>query len=379
MAFSFTEEPTKGGLSARSPILYEVTETTATPDYKYLIDVYVHSTPTIGTALYRLVCTPDENNKGRFDVSKLVKSELYPNYDINTAPLNGIKNITTGARHLTIKGGFIDDSGTVFADQATSTLVDPLVTQGYLDWDEASNNGWYETGQVITDMPQQTVADISIPENGIYFYPIARDIIDSAFYLADDGTTGSISLGSTSTAATSRIKYIPIGTSQLTLPSATEWYVVTFVDTALNAYSYKFNVTCELKHDVYTVMFVNKYGVFDYLYFYKKSSESISTTSNEYKRINPSQRTQPQKRQFSKNGVEKIQMNTGFVPEAMNEVYKQMMLSEHIQIVAKNGDVVAIPVKVTEEELEFKTGVNDGVINYTFNFEYAYDAINKVW
>lgn len=379
MAFSFTEEPTKGGLSARSPILYEVTETTATSDYKYLIDVYVHSTPTIGTALYRLVCTPDENNKGRFDVSKLVKSELYPNYDINTAPLNGIKNITTGARHLTIKGGFIDDSGTVFADQATSTLVDPLVTQGYLDWDEASNNGWYETGRVITDMPQQTIADISIPENGIYFYPIARDIISSAAYQADDGTTGSISVGSTSTAATSRIKYIPIGPSQLVLPDATKWYVVEFIDSAFNTYNYKFNVTCEPKHDVYTVMFVNKYGVFDYLYFYKKSSESISTTSNEYKRINPSQRTQPQKRQFSKNGVEKIQMNTGFVPEAMNEVYKQMMLSEHIQIVAKNGDVVAIPVKVTEEELEFKTGVNDGVINYTFNFEYAYDAINKVW
>lgn len=379
MAFSFTEEPTKGGLSARSPILYEVTETTATPEYKYLIDVYIHSAPSIGTALYRLVCTPDENNKGRFDVSKLVKSELYPNYDINSSPLNGIKNIDSGARHLTIKGGFIDDSGTVFADQATSTLVDPLVTQGYLDWDEASNSGWYATGNVLTDMPQQSIADISIPENGLYFYPIARDIIDSASFLADDGTTGSISVGSTSTTATARIKYIPVGPSQLVLPDATNWYTVTFIDTALNSFSYKFNVTCEPKHDVYTVMFVNKYGVFDYLYFYKKSSESISTTGNEYKRINPSQRTQPQKRQYSKNGVEKIQMNTGFVPEAMNEVYKQMMLSEHIQIVAKNGSVIQVPVKVTEEELEFKKGVNDGLINYTFNFEYAYDVINKVW
>lgn len=379
MAFSFTEEPTVGGLSARSPILYEVTESTATADYKYLLDVYVHSTPSIGTALYRLVCTPDENNRGRFDVSKLVKSELYPNYDINAAPLNGIKNINSGARHLTVKGGFIDDSGTVFADQGTSLLTDPLVTQGYLDWDEASNASWYGTGKVITDMPQQSIADISIPENAIYYYPIARDIIASAAYLADDGTTGSISLGTVSTTATARIKYIPIGTSQLILPDATKFYIVEFIDTDFNTYIYKFNVTCEPKYDVYTVMFVNKYGVFDYLYFYKKSSESISTTSNEYKRINPSQRTQPQKRQFSKNGVEKIQLNTGFVPEAMNEVYKQMMLSEHIQIVAKNDDVIEVPVKVAEQELEFKKGVNDGLINYTFNFEYAYDSINKVW
>lgn len=377
MAFSFTTEPTVRGQSVRSPLIYAVTETTANDDYKYILDVFIHdasSVPT-GTADYRLVCSPNGSNVGKFDVSKIAKSLISPNYGLNTGTLTSIKNAETSCRHITCKGGYIDDSGTINAEEATSSAVGNLYTQGYLDWDEAQNTGWYVVGSYQTDMP---TSGINIPTSAIYYFPIVRNIVSAASFTTDDGTTGSISVGASSTLASERLRYIPIGTRQLSLPSDVKWYDVTFTHSG-GTKTYRFNVTCEPKYDYYTVMYLNKYGAWDYVYFFKKSVESLSTTKDSYKRIDPSERYEPQTRVYNKEGTEKLRLNTGYVSEDMNEAYKQMMLSEHIQIVEKNGVTLEYPAWVTEQELTYQTGVNDQLINYTFTFEYAYDAINNIW
>jgi len=380
MAFSFDTQPTAAGLSARSPIIYAVTESTANDDYKYILDVFIHdatAAPT-GTADYRLVCSPDGSNVGKFDVSKVAKSLIEPNFSINNSSLTSIKNANTSCRHITCKGGYIDDSGTVNANQATSSGVGVLTTEGYLDWNQAQNSAWYVAGSYQTDMPTSGTASINIPTSAIYYFPIVRNIISAASFSTDDGTTGSISVGSSSSLASERVRYIPIGTRQLSLPTGVKWYDVTFTHSG-GSRTYRFNVTCEPKYDTYTVMFLNKYGVWDYVYFFKKSEETMNATKNMYRRINPSNSYEPQTRVYAKQGTESIQLNTGFVPESFDEVYKQMMLSEHIQIVEKNGSTLEIPVTLTDNEITFKKGVNEQLLNYTFNFEYSYNAINTVW
>ena len=82
-----------------------------------------------------------------------------------------------------------------------------------------------------------------------------------------------------------------------------------------------------------------------------------------------------QLKSFNVNGKEKITLNTGFLPENFNDVIRQLLLSEEVWII-EGSDV--LPVKPISNSLDFKTSINDKVINYTLDFEYAFDKINSI-
>ena len=374
MAFSFTIQPAANGTNARSPIIYEVTESTATDEFKYILDVYIHDSTSVPVSYdYRLVCSVDASGNGRFDVSKIVASELEAVYSINDGTLTSRKDVGTACRYVTCKGGYIEADGTVNENEATSFSTRAYM--GYLNYGQAQNTTNEAFGKISSSLP---TSGFSLPYDSIFYYPISRSIISSASYTTDAGVTIPISLGSLSTSASTVGRYIPCSPTQLGLSASTEWYDLTFSDGS-NTYVYRINIECEPKYDTYTVMFVNKFGFWDYLYFFKKSVETITTDKQSYKRINPDSVSYPSHITYSKDGNESLVLNTGFVSEDMNEAYKQMMLSNHIQIVEKNGETIKRPAVLEDSELTYKTGVNEQLINYTFRFSYAYDSINKTW
>ena len=68
-------------------------------------------------------------------------------------------------------------------------------------------------------------------------------------------------------------------------------------------------------------------------------------------------------------------LNTGFYPESYNEVFRQLNLSENIWITKDNK---VLPVSLKTSDIAFKTQLNDRLINYTMEIEFAYDKINSV-
>ena len=58
-----------------------------------------------------------------------------------------------------------------------------------------------------------------------------------------------------------------------------------------------------------------------------------------------------------------------------NDVFKQMQLSEDNWIEINNK---TLPINVSSSSLAFKTQLNDKVINYTIEIEFAYDTINNI-
>ena len=78
-----------------------------------------------------------------------------------------------------------------------------------------------------------------------------------------------------------------------------------------------------------------------------------------------------QHRTYNVNGVESETLNSGWVYEDMNETFKQLLLSEFVWL----DD---IPVSVSNSTLGYKTSVNDRLINYTIDVEYAKEVINNV-
>ena len=138
------------------------------------------------------------------------------------------------------------------------------------------------------------------------------------------------------------------------------------------------NVT-ECKQTPYKVTFVNKYGAFQDIFFFKRSILNLKTKDTEYKsNIVASGSYSINNHQYktlTKQGQESLVLNTGYVKEAYNEVFRQLMLSEQVWI---NYDSQTLPIKIASSSLKFKDELNDKLIDYTINVEFAFDKINNV-
>ena len=135
----------------------------------------------------------------------------------------------------------------------------------------------------------------------------------------------------------------------------------------------------ECKYTPYKITFVNKFGGLQDIWFFKRSNLSMETTEESYKANIVSAGTYSinsrQKTVFDKKGVERLQLNTGFYPESYNEVFRQLSLSEELWI-TYGTDV--LPITLLSSELIYKTSLNDKLINYTMDIEFAFNKINNV-
>lgn len=138
----------------------------------------------------------------------------------------------------------------------------------------------------------------------------------------------------------------------------------------------------ECKYTPHKVTFINKYGVYQDLWFFKRSNLSMTKKDEMFKSnligTNGSSGYATNRHQYSTfhvNAKEKLSLNTGFYPESYNEVFRQMSLSDKIWI---KYNEKTLPVRLTSSSLSFKTKLDDKLINYTIELEFAFDKINNV-
>ena len=114
----------------------------------------------------------------------------------------------------------------------------------------------------------------------------------------------------------------------------------------------------------------------------KAKKRNISVQTNEYK-FNPA--TLPynaedngQIKEFNINGTESIKLNTGWVNDLYAEYIQELMLSERVHLLDYEVNTDYTPVKIKTKSLEKQKGINNGMINYTLDFDFAFDMINTV-
>jgi hypothetical protein len=144
------------------------------------------------------------------------------------------------------------------------------------------------------------------------------------------------------------------------------------------------NLDCSI-YDPIRVTFVNKYGALQDLWFDKKSVNSIEVQSNDYKASvmdfssTPTYDTSAhQNRVLDLVGKESITMNTGYIDESFNEVFRQLMLSEQVWMTRLTDTEEVLPLRPRTQSLQFKTRTNDKLVNYTVEFDFAFDKINTI-
>ena len=180
----------------------------------------------------------------------------------------------------------------------------------------------------------------------------------------------------------------------------------TFLDNALITYDSGSTTTItleqveECKYPVNKITFVNRWGALQDLFFFKKSSESLEATRENFNAsifqaravqldppetgtdctesltFNTYSTTAHAKKTFNANATESIVLNTGFVNELMNPYFEELMVSEYIWLTDSSANI--FPVNLKESSFAKKTGLNDRLINYTMNFEKSFSYVNNI-
>jgi len=137
---------------------------------------------------------------------------------------------------------------------------------------------------------------------------------------------------------------------------------------------------CEPKFNPIKVTFVNKYGALQDLWFDKKSTEELQVKRNQFNASTISttgtySTTEHARGVIDVVGNEGITMSTGFVGDAMNEVFKELMLSEQCWLTISS---TIYPINVKDSSLKYKTSLNDRLVNFTIQFNYAFNLINNI-
>jgi len=138
------------------------------------------------------------------------------------------------------------------------------------------------------------------------------------------------------------------------------------------------------KYEPIKVTFVNKFGALQDIWFSLKSTESLNTTGETYKANVVDFGTltyatyKPQVAQYNKLGKESITLNTNYLSEDYNEVIKQLMMSEQVWLTKLTDAELVLAVIPKTQSVTYKTSLNDRLVQYTIDFEYAFDKINTV-
>ena len=156
----------------------------------------------------------------------------------------------------------------------------------------------------------------------------------------------------------------------------------------------------ECKFLPFKCTFLNRWGALQDIFFFKKSTETLDSRNESFNKsifsartasygipiggtdctasysYNSYSTTDHPTKVFNANARESVTLNTGFVNEGMNESFKELMVSEHIWLTNNAG--IVFPATLKDSSFTTKTSRNDRMINYTMNFEMAFDLVNNI-
>ena len=130
----------------------------------------------------------------------------------------------------------------------------------------------------------------------------------------------------------------------------------------------------ECKYTPVRCSFINRYGGWKDIIFFKTQTNSINVKKEAFK-LSPQlidyNIFKGQSKSFNFNGTQSIKLNTGWVDENYSELITDLLLSETVLLDQK-------PVKLKTESTDLKSSLKDRMINYEIEFEYAYNLLNDV-
>lgn len=286
-----------------------------------------------------------------FEIAELVRD--YLDLSFNNDYLSKTIWVTTIATLL-------DENSNVFTygSPITNTY---LATEGYGFFEDGASPELSRHALITSNsiyLPESTTGKLPIFAEGVG--KVTIDSVDTQ--ITDNGNTNQ------------KIQYI-------TIPADSSTIQVYDTDDSTLLKTIKVTNICEPKFTPYKVTFVNKYGAFQDLWFFKKSTESFSVTDEKFKRNTIQNSTSTynkykgQEERYNTNAKKSISLNTGFINEDSNSTIEELFLSENVWI---RYGTDTLPLLPKSKSLTLKTSLNDKLSNYTIEFDFAFNKINNV-
>lgn len=337
------------------------------------------------TATYTLTKTPllsVANNYVVFEISELIRDYLYTEY-------------YNEAQDAVWVEADIDYTHT---DETTgSNNIDYLAFDGFGLFNEGANP------RTSTDPTQSSFTPMVLQSNRTVYFVRGQDIKIPIFSEPEPSIVTTIGSGVWNEVGVYWEETNPIWDSTSTSQSVTDsddsddkiQYLIIESDYATDGDTITITSTqgssqttvitlrelCDPKYTPIRMIFYNKYGALQDVYANKKSTSDLKIKDENYKTNTfdlaslTYSTNSPTVQRFRVQANESVNVNTDFYVEEMNEPIKQMLLSENIWLEI-DGEI--IPALVKDTTFKQKTHVNDKLIQYSFNFEYAFDHIQNV-
>ena len=381
MSLSITQNPATASL-AQSPIVFTLSENTAvvySSSFQYYADLYywTGSLNQSGSYKYQLVKYPNPSNVGIFDTSRILNSTLV---DLRQTNPSNVK-------YFKIDGYWRYQSGS--ATYVTSSHTESnvyKVLDGYGIFQESINGPIFSKSPHWPLMSDGPVTQSFFPDNvgtmGVFAQGAGSSTLTptKVTYTSNLGTSNINVSGSAS--SSQQIQQVPLFPTETGFPFATtvEWYTIQAFNgaTALGT-PIRFENACQQKYPNVRIKWKNRYGQFDYFNFYMVSKKSFKTEKRTYQ---PQIGTwggatlsynnyDSQNLNYLSDSNQGLEVNTFWIPEAYNDILKQLLVSDEIYYVTTESSDTLTPITIDTPSIEFKTGVVDGLIQYRFEFRYG--------
>jgi len=378
---------------SRSPIFYTGKNNTLTNDdltYMSLnLKIWAGALSSLPAANnYVLSKTYSIDEVINFEVSDLVRSEFSHDFDIYTE--TGFTQSPYGeVLWVNATGDWTySDNGAAptTAPHTTGTANAFLTTKGWTNWNNLHNDQYNTT--LLAVARKRYVKSGNYEVLGVYNN--ATNLIAKATILWNDNSEADITKTLTfSNYTQDAVVYIGVGPQNIEdnglLPASVkpsqhtdgDYYDIILKNSAGAAIStIRYELTCEPKYTPYQVAFINRYGVADFITFFKASTEQGNFTSESYKRsiyqdgFTSASTQVGQSQSFNTNSRNTITMNTGWVEEAYADVVEDILMSDTIAVLLDGSWVSVQPQRGS---VDYYKEVNQKMINYTMTFDIAFN------
>ena len=387
-------------INLRSPYYIKVSKTALTSVelklYIYTGTFTANGSVAAGTLRYTINKKPlGSNAYVVFEVSELVRDylEVKFNGDYNSESvwLNAIATVTGGSGSVTVSpdntNGFIGLDGYGYFEEGANPTLSTTALQ--------SNNSIIALDDNLFRVPVFVAGTESV---SLLYKGEVKQTIDLSSASVDE-TTEQIRYISANSTSSGDVSYDSFqervlndggtfeGSSCLSefLDSISIGLIdEVYVASASGVEVFKVKTLEECLYTPIKVTFVNKFGAFQDLIFFKKSIDKTSVKGEEFKTAVFDQATltyktyQHQRTQFMVQGTDSITMNTGYISEDYNQVIEQLMLSEQVWATFITDTEEVRPLVPKTKSFTHKTQLNDKLIDYTIEFDIANNKINNI-
>lgn len=243
-----------------------------------------------------------------------------------------------------------------------------LGTNGYTQFVDGYNyTDPSNTFVLLSDREKEIRYDItkSIPYVNVLINPEVGDVIEATY--KDLRGRNELVVGYTETKGMLKI---PLTTTNIKYNKGNT-LTISYNDTD---YVYRVIPICEPKYSPVICSYINRFGGWQFLTFFKTRIDNINTKGTSYNQLQDSINysvSKGQSKSFNINGKQSIKLSSGFVPENYSDLIQDLLLSETVLL---DG----LPVEVKTQATTLKTSLIDRNVNYEIDFEYAFNLINNV-